>query len=104
MGSVSDLLSKEGTSENRWAINPGMKVGTETICRTFQPSFVVTREGVLFAFCQGRLKGGSDDDPKVVLMSRSDDTGKTWSPPRAVSAPLTHFAVTAYVRPEGAAE
>lgn len=104
MSSVSDLLGKEGASETRWAIRPGLKVGAETICRTFQPSFAVTREGVLLAFCQGRLQAGRDDDPKVVLMSRSDDTGKTWSPVRAVSAPLTHFAVTAYVRPEGGAE
>jgi len=104
MSSVSDVLGKDGASETGWAIKPGMKVGTETICRTFQPSFVVTREGVLFAFCQGRLKGGADDDPKVVLMNRSEDWGKTWGQVRAVSAPLTHFAVTAYIRPEGAAE
>ena len=104
MSSVSDLLDREGASQTLWAIKPGMKVGTETICRTFQPSFVVTREGVLFAFCQGRLKGGADDDPKVVLMNRSEDWGKTWGQVRAVSAPLTHFAVTAYARPEGEAE
>lgn len=104
MSLVSDMLNKGGASDTRWALKPGLKVGADTVCRTFQPSFVVTREGVLFAFCQGRLKGGRDDDPKVILMSRSDDTGKTWGPARAISAPLTHFAISAYVRPEGASE
>ena len=62
-----------------------------------QPSYVVTRDGVLIAFCQGRLRGGRDDDPKVILTSRSSDWGATWSPARAVSGRITHYAVSAYL-------
>ena len=47
--------------------------------------------------CQGRLRGGRDDDPKVILTSRSSDWGATWSPARAVSGRITHYAVSAYL-------
>ena len=72
-------------------------VAGERICRTFQPSFVVTRDGTLIVFCQGRLREGSDDDPKTILTSRSDDWGATWSAATAVSAHITHYAMSAYL-------
>ncbi len=88
---------KNGLSELTVALAPGPEVDGDVVCRTFQPSFVVTRSGATLAFCQGRLRGGRDDDPKVVLTSRSEDEGETWSPPRAVSGRMTHYAMSAYL-------
>ena len=88
---------ENGLSERTLAFEPGFEVYGEVVCRTFQPSYVVTRTGVLIAFCQGRLRGGRDDDPKVILTSRSRDWGATWSPARAVSGRITHYAVSAYL-------
>ena len=86
-----------GISERSLVFKPGFEVDGEIVCRTFQPSYVVARDGVLIAFCQGRLRGGSDDDPKIVLMSRSDDWGATWSPAKAVSGQMNHYAMSAYL-------
>ena len=88
---------ENGLSERTLAFEPGFEVHGEVVCRTFQPSYVVTRDGVLIAFCQGRLRGGRDDDPKVILTSRSSDWGATWSPAKAVSGRITHYAVSAYL-------
>jgi len=88
---------ENGLSALTLAMEPGFEVDGELVCRTFQPSCVVTRDGALIAFCQGRLRGGSDDDPKVVLTSRSSDWGATWSPARPVSGCITHYAVSAYL-------
>ena len=87
---------EHGLSELTLAFESGFKVDGEVVCRTFQPSYVVTRDGTAIAFCQGRLRGGSDDDPKVILTSRSDDWGATWSPAKVVSGRMTHYAVSAY--------
>ena len=88
---------ENGLSERTLAFEPGFEVYGEEVCRTFQPSYVVTRDGVLIAFCQGRLRGGRDDDPKVILTSKSSDWGATWSPAKAVSGRITHYAVSAYL-------
>ena len=88
---------ENGLSERTLAFEPGFEVHGEMVCRTFQPSYVVTRDGMLIAFCQGRLRGGRDDDPKVILTSRSSDWGATWSPARAVSGRINHYAVSAYL-------
>lgn len=74
---------------------PGMEIGNETVSKTFQPSYVVTEENNLLAFCQGRL-GGADNEPKVILMNRSCDWGRTWEGARAVTAPMNHFAISPY--------
>ena len=88
---------ENGLSESTVALEFGLEVDGDVVCRTFQPSYVVTRSGRLMAFCQGRLSGGRDDDPKVVLTSSSDDEGVTWSPPKAVSGRMTHYAMSAYL-------
>ena len=54
-----------GISERGLAFKPGFEVDGEIVCRTFQPSYVVARDGVLLAFCQGRLRGGSDDEGRT---------------------------------------
>ena len=88
---------QNGLSERTLAFEPGFEVHGEVVCRTFQPSYVVMPDGTLLVFCQGRLGAGRDDDPKVVLTSRSVDWGATWSPARAVSGRLTHYAMSAYL-------
>lgn len=79
------------------AFMPGREVEGETVCRTFQPSFAVLGDGTVLAFCQGRLGGGADDDPKVVLCAKSEDRGATWSPARVVSGRMMHYALSAFV-------
>ncbi len=87
---------QDGLSERTLAFEPGFEAHGEVVCRTFQPSYVVLGGGNLLAFCQGRLREGRDDDPKVILTSRSADGGATWSPAKAVSGRLTHYAMSAY--------
>ena len=86
---------KSGSSE--LVFEPGFEVDGEVVCRTFQPSYVVTRDGMLIAFCQGRLRDGRDDDPKMILTSRSADGGATWSPANIVSGRMNHYAMSAYL-------
>ena len=87
----------DGLSELTFAFRPGIELDGEEVIRTFQPSCALTADGTLVAFCQGRLREGRDDDPKAVLTARSTDDGATWSKPRFVSAPMTHYAVSGYV-------
>ena len=94
---IDDLLDNEGVSQLDLAFEPGLKIGEETVCRNFQPSFVVTSDGVLLVFCQGRVGDGGDDDLKCVLMNRSRDFGKTWEGARAISGAMNHFAISPYL-------
>ena len=88
---------ENGLSEGTLAFEPGFEVYGEVVCRTFQPSYVVTRDGMLIAFCQGRLRGGRDDDPKVILTSRKQRLGRDVVASEAVSGRITHYAVSAYL-------
>ena len=42
------------------------------------PALVITKEGTLLAFCEGRVKSASDWADMDLLMRRSTDGGKTW--------------------------
>ena len=86
-----------GLSPRTLAFIPGLHVEDDVVCQTFQPSYAVTRDGRLIAFCQGRLNKGRDDDPKVILASTSADWGATWSPAQVVSGRLIHYAMSAFV-------
>ncbi len=44
------------------------------------PSLIVTRQGTLMAFAEGRKTGGGDTGDIDLLMKRSLDGGETWSP------------------------
>lgn len=58
--------------------------GTDA-CRTYRiPALIVTREGTLLAFCEGRRNGRSDTGDIDLLVKRSVDGGKTWSPQQVV--------------------
>ena len=48
------------------------------------PAIVVTKQGTLLAFCEGRKSGGGDAGDIDMLLRRSTDGGKTWSPTRVV--------------------
>src|SRR5262245_21197538 len=48
------------------------------------PVIVVTTNGTLLAFCEGRKGGAGDSGAIDLLMKRSMDGGKTWSPQQLV--------------------
>ena len=80
----------------KMVFEPGIEVGKYKVSKTFQPSFVVTSKGTLLVFCQGRLFGGADNDPKVILMNKSHDYGKTWEGVEVLSSPMNFFAISPY--------
>ena len=101
---LDDLVSPKGLSEMRLVFKPGLKVGSETVAKTFQPSFVVTAKGSMLVFCQGRLKNAGDNEVKVILMNSSPDYGKSWAGVRVLSSPMNHFAMSPYVSPTKSGE
>ena len=48
------------------------------------PATIVTRDGTLLAFCEGRKANRSDSGDIDLLVKRSQDGGKTWSEQRVV--------------------
>lgn len=88
------IVKEEGISDMQLVFEPGLKVGKVQVRKTFQPSFVVTSKGTLLAFCQGRLFAGADNDPKVILMNKSFDYGKTWENVEVLSSPMNFFAIS----------
>lgn len=48
------------------------------------PAVIVTPKGTLLAFCEGRKTGRSDHGDLDLVLRRSTDNGKTWSPMRIV--------------------
>lgn len=44
------------------------------------PALVMTKQGTLLAFCEGRISTASDWADMDMLMRRSTDRGKTWEP------------------------
>lgn len=44
------------------------------------PSLIKAKNGALIAFCEGRKEGAGDAGDIDLLMKRSTDNGKTWSP------------------------
>jgi len=48
------------------------------------PSLLVTENGALLAFCEGRKKGRGDSGDIDLLVKRSQDGGKTWSQQQVV--------------------
>lgn len=93
---LGDLVSDKGLSELKMVFEPGLKVGKDQVRKTFQPSYIVSSKGTLLVFCQGRLFAGADNDPKVILMNKSYDFGKTWEGVEVLSAPMNFFAISPY--------
>jgi len=97
------LVNDQGIGDLKMVFEPGLKIENLEVKKTFQPSFVVTSKGTLLVFCQGRLYAGADNDPKVILMNRSFDYGKTWEGVQVISSPMNFFAISPYVskKPDG---
>jgi sialidase-1 len=93
---ISTYVSEHGLGELKMVFEPGIKVNDLEVRKTFQPSYVVTSKGTLIVFCQGRLYAGADNDPKVILVNRSLDMGKTWEGVEVISNPMNFFAISPY--------
>ena len=50
------------------------------------PAVVVTTNGTVLAFCEGRKNGRGDSGEVDLLLKRSTDSGKTWSAQRVIWA------------------
>ena len=48
------------------------------------PSLIKTKHGTLLAFCEGRKAGRGDSGNIDMLVRRSTDSGKTWSPTQVI--------------------
>lgn len=48
------------------------------------PALTVTKRGTVLAFCEGRKRASSDTGDIDLLVRRSIDHGRTWSPPEVV--------------------
>jgi sialidase-1 len=49
------------------------------------PALIATRKGTLLAFCEGRRNSASDSGDIDVLLRRSFDNGRSWSPVQVVA-------------------
>lgn len=49
------------------------------------PGIVVTRQGTVLAYCEARRTGKSDWDTIDIMLRRSTDGGKTWSPRQKIA-------------------
>ncbi len=49
------------------------------------PALIVTKQGTLLAFCEGRHSGGGDNGDIDLLLKRSRDGGRTWSAAQLVA-------------------
>ena len=49
------------------------------------PGIVVTRKGTILVYCEARRHSGSDWDTIDILLRRSTDGGKTFSPPESIA-------------------
>ena len=58
--------------------------GTEGYHTYRIPGIVLSNEGTLLAFCEGRKTGRSDHGDLDLVLRRSSDGGKTWEPMQLV--------------------
>lgn len=49
------------------------------------PTMLVTQEGTVLAFCEGRKNGAGDAGKIDVVLRRSADNGKTWGPMQVIA-------------------
>jgi sialidase-1 len=49
------------------------------------PALIASKKGTLLAFCEGRRNSGSDTGDIDILLRRSFDNGKTWSPVQLIA-------------------
>jgi sialidase-1 len=58
--------------------------GTEGVHTYRIPSLLVTSRGTVLAFCEARRRGSGDSGDIDLVVRRSEDGGRTWSPARVV--------------------
>ena len=54
------------------------------------PSIIVTQEGTVLAFCEGRQISSADKSPTDMVLKRSRDGGSTWKPMQIVVKGVPH--------------
>lgn len=65
-------------------ITPVFRSGSEGY-HTFRiPSVIATPKGMLLAFCEGRKSGRGDSGDIDLILKRSEDQGRSWSPARVL--------------------
>ncbi len=74
---LSFLLSPVWSQGQKIISHDLWKQGTGPYRNYRIPSIIVTRQGTLLAFCEGREAGDTGDID--ILLKRSEDNGKTWS-------------------------
>jgi sialidase-1 len=87
-GCINAQIKKDMVSEPVTVFEPGSSYTTTRI-----PALVSTTKGTLLAFCEARANSTSDWAEIDLIMRRSTDGGKTWSPfvvivPREKDKPL----------------
>lgn len=90
------LTDQNGLGSMTTVFEPDLKIGKYKVSKTFQPACILTSRGTLLAFCQGRLFAGGDNDPKVILMNKSYNYGKSWQGVEVLSGPMNHFAISPF--------
>ncbi|MFZ5830515.1 MAG: sialidase family protein [Planctomycetota bacterium] len=66
------------------------------------PGIVVTSRGTVLTFCEARRDSGSDWDYTQILMCRSTDSGRSFSPPRSIAKADGPIAPNPLARRKGA--
>lgn len=64
--------------------------GTEGYHTYRIPSVICTQRGTLLAFCEGRKSSNADQSPTDMMLRRSLDGGKTWTPMRVLVPGVPH--------------
>lgn len=78
--------AKESTADAREVETIDLfEAGTDGYALYRIPGIVVTRNGTALAYCEARRSASGDWNTIDVLIRRSVDGGKTWSPPRHVA-------------------
>ncbi|NWK54772.1 exo-alpha-sialidase [Verrucomicrobiaceae bacterium N1E253] len=81
-----------GTISELEKLNHLFACGTEGYKSYRIPALVTTTKGSLLAFCEGRKHGSGDHGDIDIVMKRSTDGGKTWSPLQVVHDNHNHVA------------
>lgn len=74
----SSPLESSDFSSYTDSLNYLFKSGTEGYKSFRIPAIVVTNQGTVLAFAEGRKKGSSDTGDIDIVLKRSSDNGKTW--------------------------
>ena len=74
---MDDIDKKGAVTLDEQAVYVGGQEGYHTYRI---PAVLVTQQGAVLAFCEGRKNSGADDGDIDLMLRRSTDSGKTWGP------------------------